>query len=455
MNKIVWSLMVSVILVSCHSTKNLSDSETYTPIAVDTADGLGNSPIKNIEIKDHQGDAPVVTTPEQPSQPEDVIVPEKPTKAIFKNPFEHVFAKDTINIAVLLPINLWKTPTTSAQKQSFSFDAPTKMALDFYQGMLVALPKLNGLGIHANIEIYDDQNDEGVAESIVNKPAFSKTDIIIGPIYNKNLRTVANYAKQRETPMFSPLSASSSITESNPYYFTANATNESHYAAIYQELIKRFDGDTVYIFREGTDDEAGVVKVLNSKNKEWGERIVLIEKVISKSWDTTKVPLYFTDTLPKNIIIPSYNKTFVGQLIGRLKLLPKNHFNIYGLSTWSTFDKKSLTMKNGDIFCTASNYLQYSNSEYSIFKSTYEAKFDKKPGDASIQAHDLVVYLATLLDSQAFNPYGNSASESIQYIQTQFGFVPNKSADGQVNYYDNSFVYILKFDQASQTFVKY
>ena len=454
MNKIVLSLMASIILVACHSTKNI-ESETYIPIAVDTVNVLDDSPIKYIEIKDQQSDSSEVNIPEQPSKPEEVIVPEKPSKSVLKNPFEYVFTKDTVNIAILLPINLWKTPTTTAQKQNFTFDAPTKMALDFYQGILVALPKFNGLGIHANIEIYDDQNDEGVAESIVNKPEFSKTDIIIGPIYNKNLRTVANYAKQRGVPMFSPLSASSSITENNPYYFTANATNESHYAAIYDDIIKRFDGDTIFIFREGTDDELSVIKSFEAKNKEWGERIVLIEKIISKSWDTTKIPQYFSDTLPKTIIVPSYNKNFVAQLMGRLKLLPKNYFNIYGLSTWSTFDKKNLSLKNGDVFCTASSHLNYNNSEYSIFKGTYEAKFHKKPGDASLQAHDLITYLAALLNTKSFNPYGNQATESIQYIQTQFGFIPNKSSDGTVNYYDNSFVFILKFDQSSQTFIPY
>lgn len=464
----------SVGLMACTGTKKIANDNNYTPIITDknsndTMEGLeyGYSSKKKIELIDQK---PVIIeepkiVAEKPLQDTTVAIKDTiktileeitpPTKPIYLNPFAHLELKDTFNIALILPFNLGQTPTTLTQKQNFKFDASTKLALDYYQGFMTAIKNFNGNNLVVKVDVLDDKNDENATQSIINSGKLRNTDIIVGPIYNKNLRIMAPYAQEMEIPIFSPLSPSSNIAQNNPYYFSANAVNESIYEQIINEINKKKPFDTIYIFNEGSSEELDIIKIMKHQNEELGGNLTLLDFKINQSTDTLKIPPYFSDTLQKNIIIPNHNEAFASYVCGRLKILSKNQFSVYGLSTWIKFNKKIFTSKNLNTIIPTSTRLNNANGELDFFRNQYEMKYDKKPAEASYQAHDLVVLLANLIGKKNFHPTnGFQLLETNQLINTQYNIMPNKKVDGTINYYSNHFVYFLRFDQGSTTFIK-
>jgi hypothetical protein len=461
-------------LIACSGSKKITSNDGYTPIvneknAKDTLIGLENgySSKKKIELIDQKKITEQDIINIENNIKKDTVVelidtikktieePIPTSKPFYINPFAHLELKDTFNIALILPFNLGQTPTTLTQKQNFKFDASTKLALDYYQGFMTSINNFNGNGLVVNVKVLDDKNDENATQNLINNGKLTNCDLIVGPIYNKNLRIVAPYALENKIPIFSPLSPSSNIAQNNPYYFSVNAVNESFYGQILTEVYKKQPYDTIYLFNEGTEDEAEIMQIMHQKNKELGERLTMIDFKINRLSDTLKIPTYFSDTLQKNIIITNHNESFVSYMYDRLKILSKNKFNIYGLSTWVKFNKKIFAPKNISTVIPSSNQSNYGNGELDLFKKLYETKYDKKPADASFQAHDLVVLLSQLLSKKKFHPInGFQLTESSQLIYTKYDFLPNKKPDGQINFYSNHFVYFLKFDQGSSTFIK-
>ena len=471
---LVWIVLGNFYLIACSSSKKVTSNDGYTPIvneknAKDTLNGLENgySSKKKIELIDQKNITDQdIKNIEENIKNDSVIEsidttkkileePKPSSKPFYVNPFAHLELKDTFNIALILPFNLGQTPTTLTQKQNFKFDASTKLALDYYQGFMTSINNFNGNDLVVNVTVLDDKNDENATQNLINSGKLRNCDVIVGPIYNKNLRIVAPYALENKLPIFSPLSPSSNIAQNNPYYFSVNAVNESFYGQILTEVYKKQAFDTIYLFNEGTEEEAEIMQIMRQKNEELGEKLILIDFKINKLSDTLKVPTYFSDTLQKNIIITSHNEPFVSYMYDRLKILSKNKFNIYGLSTWIKYNKKTFVPKNISTFIPSSNQTNYGNGELDLFKKLYETKYDKKPADASYQAHDLVVLLSQLLSKKKFHPInGFQLMESSQLIYTKYDFLPNKKPDGQINFYSNHFVYFLKFDQGNSTFVK-
>lgn len=465
---IVFSIAFSM---GCSSSKKISNS--YEPIISEETHDSINQPEKGfiskkrINIIDNKNLTKDDITPIEKNldtikvvdvekiEKVPVATTKTPVKPAYIDPFSSVKLKDTFNIALILPFNLGQTPYSLSQKQNFKFDASTKLALDYYQGFITSLSNFDGQNINIVLQVLDDKNDENATALLLDSDRLKNSDIIVGPIYNKNLRVVAPFALENKIPLFSPLSPSSNITKNNPYYFSVNAGNESFYGQIINEATKRFAYDTVFMFNEGTDEELEIMDVLQKKNDALGNKIKLIDFRIDRASDTLKFPPYFADTLVKNIIIPSHNETFVTYVLGRFKQLQKNQFNILGMSTWLKFNKKIFSSKNFNLYAPTSMQSNYGNGELEMFKKLYENKYDKKPADASYQAHDMVVLLANLLYKKNFHPLnGFQMTDSNQLLQMQFNFLPIKNEDGSINYYDNHFVYFLKFDQISNIFIK-
>ena len=139
------------------------------------------------------------------------------------------------------------------------FNRASKMAIEFYQGFTLALDEVDQNSIQADIFVFDTKNSPSTTRKILNANDFPDMDIIIGPIFNKNLRIAAEYCKHNKIPMISPLSSSSSVTNQNPYYHSANGTSQSHYEALAHHITKKFPNDRLYIIHNGSQQEREII----------------------------------------------------------------------------------------------------------------------------------------------------------------------------------------------------
>lgn len=107
--------------------------------------------------------------------------------------FRALSARRPLQVALLLPIEMQGEVNPNY--------------LDFYQGFLLGLDSVRlGYGRSVDVSLYNTKRDAERVRAILEMPAFSRTQLIVGPVYEEaGLRDVIDFAEMREIPVVSPL----------------------------------------------------------------------------------------------------------------------------------------------------------------------------------------------------------------------------------------------------------
>ena len=112
--------------------------------------------------------------------------------------------KRDFKVAVLLPFSLDKYNYNPIDLEDMEFSRATQMAIEFYQGFKMAVEEVGSIYFNAEFFVFDTKNSEAQTKAILKKSPFPDVDMMIGPIYNKNLRIAADYCKQNLSPSHHP-----------------------------------------------------------------------------------------------------------------------------------------------------------------------------------------------------------------------------------------------------------
>ncbi len=164
------------------------------------------------------------------------------------NPYER------LQIALMLPIDV-------KSKVNDNY-------IDFYKGFLLALEQLkNEDRLNADLTVFNTAHDPQTVRNIIDcDTRLRHADIIVGPVYEEEIRVVLEYAELNNTPVVSPLST---MTETHsPVLFQMQAAN----AHKYDKLADMFDGskEIRLIYAASNDHEfvAEIMPLLDSTRYE-------------------------------------------------------------------------------------------------------------------------------------------------------------------------------------------
>ncbi|WP_420147848.1 tetratricopeptide repeat protein [Spirosoma sp.] len=122
--------------------------------------------------------------------------------------------KGYYNVAVMFPFRLDEfDPEKRIRSNQYVYD--------LYDGIKMAKNKLQEEGITVNLFAYDLDNDANKTLELVNNPAFSQTDLIIGPLYVEPNRIASAYANQNNILLLNPIATSSELVANQPLSFLA------------------------------------------------------------------------------------------------------------------------------------------------------------------------------------------------------------------------------------------
>jgi ABC-type branched-subunit amino acid transport system substrate-binding protein len=357
--------------------------------------------------------------------------------------------KSSYNVAVILPFFLDQIPLGMYVDDSTKqLSADSKNAMEFYLGCQMAREKFESESLEANVYFLDDKNDSLTTASLFHSKPFPNVDYIIGPVGFKNLKIVADYAKNNQIPMISPF-ANSMYIKDNPYYFNANASLKSQYSFILEDIKRQFPNKTVEVIYDGQDSTSENINILKDiASKYYG--YAGIKYTSLRAWDDAAKQLAQPDTLSERVIlIYSSKDTYVKSIIVKLKAL-KNHLQVF--TSACAKNPKALTdLKTPHMVYTVYPYSN-SNPNFSVFDMKYEEKYKKKSTEIANQGYDLMLHLLNTLDKKQ-TLQDNTYNYTIDFDNTQskFQFKPVLNKNGDIDYYDNTFMYLYKY--ANGTFV--
>ena len=105
------------------------------------------------------------------------------------------------HIAVFLPLYLDSAYDASGNYRfDQGFPKYLNPGLEFYEGLELAMDSLRKINASVDITVYDTRSATKSVQQMLEEPAFSKMQLIIGHVNVSELRILANAAKNREIP---------------------------------------------------------------------------------------------------------------------------------------------------------------------------------------------------------------------------------------------------------------
>lgn len=316
-------------------------------------------------------------------------------------------------------------------------------AADFYAGALIAAGELKEKGLMEHFVINTvDLNRYSSAWEMVSSGVLDGSELIIGPISERDLQPVASYARHRHIPVVSPLDLKTiSLAEDNPYFFLFPPQTDSALVHQTDKIARDYRLDTTssvtVIYERGYERSDLVTETfseLNRKNIPY--RTFSYDFLSGRGIDTSMHKSLSSKGLNK-VIIPSMSEAFITDALRNLNLIKASYnyrIEVYGLSRWKSFETiESNYFHNLDLRLSMSYHIDYNDSLTTEFIARYWSAFNTEPTSFSYQGYDILTFFV-----EAMNTYGKAYPAAIinkrkNLLQSDVLFLPIAPGSGYQN----------------------
>lgn len=325
-----------------------------------------------------------------------------------------------------------------------------KPALDFYQGVLLALDSLDKLGIALDVKFFDTRNKNQSIYKVADSGLLNEVDLIIGAVSGTEYLDLAAVAKEKKIPFVSASYPNDGGVSGNPYVVIVNPKLNTHLQALYNYVLKTHGTNKLMLMRRKAAADDRVGEVFKSLNASGSGSVLNIQTVTLNTPLTSKNVEASLDSLRENVIICGSLDDFFGRslLTSVIPLASKYKITLVGMPTWEGYNELARTdIKNLPVIYPSS--LFYGASEDSTWVSGFRRTFGFKtyslPTEMAYRGYEL-----TFLFGNMLNVYGRDLIKEIgenKYrVLTDFDFKPihwSKNSSTP-DYYENKRIYILK-----------
>jgi LysM repeat protein len=168
--------------------------------------------------------------------------------------------KSHYNVALLIPLYLDNLTeegfvSTADQEKSFGF-------LEYYEGIMIALDSVRARGADIRLTVYDVGESEAKARTAIWQPEMAKMDLIIGPFFPEVFPMVANFAKDKNIPIVSPLHVDDrALLDRYPLMFQATPDLQTQMNDMAEYIVKNYPEENIIVVH---NNQQGVMHLISS-----------------------------------------------------------------------------------------------------------------------------------------------------------------------------------------------
>lgn len=316
--------------------------------------------------------------------------------------------------------------------------AKSLVALQFYNGFIMAVDSMIEKGYKVKVHVYDTANDSSAIEKIFKKEEARHFDLIVGPLYAGGYSVAAKHARERKIPIVSPFVQTPSILKNNSY---TNKVTPSQ-TVLMQETAG-------YIAANYASENVIVVTHNTTKDK------TLLNTFVTSFRNKTSNPLkeinYSVNGIggisnllhpaKKNIIvIPSNEQSVVTDIISKIYFLNKDNIVLVGTEGWQAFENIDMEYINKlQLHWATYSYIDFESEKVKSWINKFRSKFATEPDNYAFQANDIAWYYFTALNKNGMTYPANI--QNVQWKGMAGGFDFEKTDEGG---FENKSVTILK-----------
>lgn len=356
--------------------------------------------------------------------------------------------KNEYNIALFLPFNIDEANPVDAEKISSGnaeLGNKTSIALQFYEGALLAIDSLKKLKFNAKVFVYDvDDKDSTAVMTLLKKPELTKMDLIIGPLYGSSFMPVAKFAKEHTIPIVSPFTQVNKILFNNPYVCKVSPSVNLQVEQMAHFVTDTFRTQNIILVSSQNMKEA---PFFNAFRKTANENLLKAGRAASDS-----VKLVFNINALQSmlhtekinvVVLPSNNQSFVSDFISKLNVLnDKYKIVLFGMQSWIAYDNMDYEYFNElAVHVPSNNFIDYEKPATKNFMKKYQERFKTDPDIYGFQGYDVTYYFLSALKKSGSGFLNDLSTNYYNGIETGFHFSQFPSDCG----FENKSVLILKY----------
>ena len=406
-------------------------------IALNDIDTASGKRIRGIMIPDKEFMSSMQSAPSVKEDSEVTPAAQSETQSIAVIPIElerssEVYDDGPYVISVVLPLN--------ASRLTDNMNA---YAADFYAGVLTAAGQLKEEGLMEHFVINTvDLSQYSSSWEMIADGALKGSELIIGPISERDLQPVAAFAKIRHIPVVSPLDLNTaSLADGNPYFYLFPP--QSDLALAHQ--IDKMSGNSLQattssitiIYESGTDSTDLTLETFAELRDNGLQFNTFTYDFLNGRGIDSLMSQSLNPRCLNKVLIPSMNEAFITDALRNLNLIKSSRnykVEVYGLSRWKNFETiESNYLHALDLRLAMSYYTDFNDSLTVEFINRYREAFNTEPTSFSYQGYDILTFFV-----KAMNTYGKDFPAAIinerkSLLQSDVLFLPVAPGSGCEN----------------------
>ena len=334
-----------------------------------------------------------------------------------------------LNIALMLPLNVNSKPNSSF--------------VEFYQGFLLGIEKLKESGKgEIKLTVYNTEHDQAKVQHIVQSQLFEGTNLIVGPVYEDEMRPVLQYAHKNSVPVVTPLANIENV--SSPTLYQLSPAPEKKYDKIANLLDGGRDIYLIYASSYDKEFEKEIMKQLDGKsyaayNYSFNQKSIFTPKSANAQ------PIELMDDILKQekpclFVVLANAETDVDRILGtissaKVALTDRSEkcaqYVVLGTSRWGRYNNIDHTSYfNNNVVMMSTYHAKRDSQVVREFDSNYIKSYQMLPSLYSYRGYDTAVMFGMGMRSDI--EY-NMLDKRYTPLQTTYKFVRGNVGERYVN----------------------
>ena len=369
--------------------------------------------------------------------------------------------RGSLNVAVLLPFylnqNSIRTEIDSKQtKRPDEWIFPGSLDfVEMYEGILLAADTLRSLGLDITLSTFDIRSDTIGITKLIESGKLSQMDLIIGPVYSRNLTIVAEYARSKSIPVVSPVTLLNNLVlVNNPTLFMANSSLEVAQKALAKRISENYDNNLVFVHADSAGTDPDIKRFKNMIFSELSYKMpyedIKFKEFLSGSIfnnDSINRLSHALSEHSKNIvIIASEESPIISEIVRNVHGLSKKYdVKVFGYPAMreelDNLEQKVLF--DLDIAIYSSFWIDYSRKNIQRFNYNFKQKFLTEPSEKSYawQGFDIGYYFMSGLAINGKSFIAHPEKHNPELLQTEFDFERKGAGYG----FENQKLFLVRY----------
>jgi len=342
---------------------------------------------------------PATTTPPKPSVQTPAPKPEvKEEIKVIKD--ENIKLK----VVLIMPFELEQNfKAESYETIEPEVSQTSLVALNFYEGAIMAVDTLKTLKKEVTIHTYDTPSDSASIVRMLTNPTIKEAGLVIGTFPPNLTNAVISAAGKAGINLILTQSNSPDFLENKKNIVLSFASTITQCREMAEYMMEEFDNSKIIlVYRtEKREDELALIFreeiVRLKKDQEFAEL-----NATSKSYKDISGML--SKTKRNLIFLISSDEAFISPIISLVEEQKIFGVKMVGLPTWQNFESIDfMSLKNIEVFIFDNNFISFDTPAHSDFRKKFISKYSNDPMNSAYNGFDLVFYLGNAYENKEKN----------------------------------------------------